>query len=273
MVPRARSTLLALVVAALTAFVACGGGMSPVQPTPQTPTPPVVVNPPTPNPGTPGPTVPAPPTPPPPRTSVTRILAFGDSLTEGRIALTATSLAVVPGSYPERLRALLANRYTDQTYSVLNEGVGGEWAVDGAKRFPAVLRAHNPEVVILMEGANDLGALGRPGVSSAVRALEAMAKEARFRAARVILAGLPPQRAPATLGSLVAEYNAGVRDVARGETAIYVDLFAAFAGSEATLIGPDGLHPTPAGYEKIASVLFETIRANFELPAATAAAR
>ena len=170
-------------------------------------TPPVVVNPPTPNPGTPGPTVrTGPPTPPPPRISVTRILAFGDSLTEGRIALTATSLAVVPGSYPGTVEgAARQSLLRARSFPCRTKASGGEWArLTGAKRFPAVIRAHNPEVVILIEGANDLAALGRSGMSSAVRALETMAKEARFRGARVILAGLPPQRAPITLGSLVA---------------------------------------------------------------------
>jgi acyl-CoA thioesterase-1 len=201
--------------------------------------------------------------------SVTRILAFGDSLTEGRIALTANFLAVVPGSYPERLRAQLGARYTEQLFTVPNEGVGGEWAQDGAQRFPGVVRTHSPEVVILLEGANDMGALGRNGIAGATRALETMAKEARFRGARVILAGLPPLRPPSPISPLVSEFNTRVRELARGEGAIYVDLFAAFAGNEAALIGPDGLHPTPAGYQRMADTFVETIRTNFELPSQT----
>jgi lysophospholipase L1-like esterase len=107
-------------------------------------------------------------------------------------------------------------------------------------------------------------------MTPAARALETMAKEARFRGARVILAGLPPQRAPSATIPLVGEFNQRVRDVARGENAIYVDLVAAFAGAEASLIGPDGLHPTPAGYERMAQTFLDAIRVNFEVAASTA---
>ena len=43
-----------------------------------------------------------------------------------------------------------------------------------------------------------------------------------------------------------------------------VDLEAAFAGDEKSLIGPDHLHPNPAGYQRIAETFFEAIVAKYE---------
>jgi lysophospholipase L1-like esterase len=45
-----------------------------------------------------------------------------------------------------------------------------------------------------------------------------------------------------------------------------VDLHAAFGGTATTeLIGPDGLHPTEAGYQKIADTFFAAIKSTLEV--------
>jgi lysophospholipase L1-like esterase len=206
---------------------------------------------------------------------VTKLLAFGDSLTEGRIAVSRTQLVVVPGSYPDRLQRLLAARYGNQTIEVYNEGRAGEWAQDGLTRFASVVRELRPEVVILLEGANDLAAQGQRGISRAEGAIESMVKEARNRGAAVILAGLPPQASNSTSADLVRDYNIRMREVARDEQVTFVDLFAAFGSRADTgLIGPDGLHPTPSGYERMAQTFFDVIRAVFEVsPAALTTTR
>ena len=46
-------------------------------------------------------------------------------------------------------------------------------------------------------------------------------------------------------------------------------MFPAFNGDVTTLIGPDGLHPTAAGYQVIATTFFNVIKASLEAPAAT----
>jgi len=61
--------------------------------------------------------------------------------------------------------------------------------------------------------------------------------------------------------------NDQVRAMAAAEGAGLVDLYEAFGGNLDTLIGFDGLHPTEAGYQKIAETFFNVIRSRFELAA------
>ncbi|MEK6630721.1 MAG: HYR domain-containing protein, partial [Acidobacteriota bacterium] len=93
----------------------------------------------------------------PPELTATRFMAFGDSLTEGQQVLALPFLVVVPNeAYPFRLNILMSARYEDQTIVVDNEGKSGEWISDGLARLPGVLTARNPQVLLLLDGANDL---------------------------------------------------------------------------------------------------------------------
>jgi lysophospholipase L1-like esterase len=48
------------------------------------------------------------------------------------------------------------------------------------------------------------------------------------------------------------------------EGGVLVDVNAAFGGVAGDLIGPDGLHPTDAGHQRIAETFFAAIRGQFE---------
>ena len=45
---------------------------------------------------------------------------------------------------------------------------------------------------------------------------------------------------------------------------IYVDLYNPMLADAATLIGSDGLHPTEAGYRRIAELFFAAIKSELE---------
>src|SRR5262249_60954337 len=116
------------------------------------------------------------PKPPVPQLSATRFVAFGDSITEGFAQVCNNTLMLTwaeylrdiegvrpppdsPISYPNRLRALLAARYTNQTFTVMNEGNGGEITADGASDLLRVLSQDNTQVLLLQEGTNDMDAI------------------------------------------------------------------------------------------------------------------
>jgi lysophospholipase L1-like esterase len=214
----------------------------------------------------------------PPPLPRTAFLAFGDSMTAGEITVPTTTgldgngfpqfkLVIVPAeSYPAELLGLLRNRYITQAsqFIVTNAGQPREWAADGPKRFASVLASSGAQVVLLMEGTNDLQALGSRGINAASAGLQSMIRSARATGAVVFVASVPPSK-PGGVNSVpiaqILSLNDLIRAGAPAEGAIFVDVYAAMAAEVNTLIGVDGLHPTEAGYLRIAETFFAAIRA------------
>jgi lysophospholipase L1-like esterase len=245
--PAVRFVVMAL--CALVPTMACGSS-SPVQPTP--PGPPPVVDPPT-------------PPPPPPRLGVHRILAFGDSMTAGTTSPPLSAWRLTAGlsqSYPFKLFDMLGARYTADEVLVFNAGQPGERASEAPDRFARMIRESTPEVVLIMDGANDL--LGGANVSATVGAVDWLVRDALHRGVKVMLATLPPQRASGRRGfaaPVLAAYNEEIRRVATKNNVILVDLFTQVPLS---MIGEDGLHPTEEGYQRIAEIFREAIAREYE---------
>jgi lysophospholipase L1-like esterase len=217
-----------------------------------------------------------------PRLTATRFLAFGDSITEGKISLGPTVLlAFDVNSYPFKLERLLAARYQSQTIQVLNDGLGGEKTADasstsagGLVRLPASLTANRPDVLLLMEGTNDLLDL-EPGAAAARAALQDMIRLAKDRAVRVLLATIPPQRAGGLrnrdrVAALIPSFNESLRQLAAQEGVTLVDVYNALK-DRLDLIGVDDLHPTAQGYDVIAQTWFDAIKMTLEERATLAA--
>ena len=212
----------------------------------------------------------------PPRLRETKFLAFGDSITWGEggpAPATATINAPrvqVSQPYPEGLRRLLTARYTAQTITVTNAGKPGERATQGQVRLPGVLGSTQPEVLLLLEGANDLNAFGAAGVESAEAALRTMVRDAKSRlggAGNVFVATLTPmvQGRPKADGyAYVPLLNERIWELPGREGVTVVDIYAALLPQAATLISDDGLHPNQAGYDKMAETFFATLRAKYE---------
>jgi lysophospholipase L1-like esterase len=211
---------------------------------------------------------PPPPSTPPPRLSLTRILGFGDSMTEGTTSPSLPTLSLLtpglPASYPYKLQDLMTARYSAQTITVLNAGKAGRNARDDRDRCDGALSEGRPELLILMEGANDLNS-GITDVSPVVNAMEDMVRDAMGRGSQVMLATLPPQRpAPGSKANppaLLTRYNNDLRAMAARKGAILVEVNSLFPVS---LIGQDGLHPTDAGYQKLAEIFADAIKGRFE---------
>ncbi len=103
------------------------------------------------------------------------ILAFGDSLTKGKGVEQ-------DHSYPSVLAKLSGRR-------VINEGISGEVTSDGLKRFATVLHRNNPDLVILLEGGNDI--LRNFNLEDTKNNLAAMIELTQDSGVPVVLIGVP----------------------------------------------------------------------------------
>ena len=269
-IPRRRAVAFATAVGLLFAGAACGGGES------RGPVPTPIVQP-SPNPDPPS--NPIPPATPAPTLTVSRILAFGDSITEGTDSpplsfdILGWNLPLAAGrsqSYPFKLKALIDARYTGQTIAVYNGGWAGRQArEDRDGRFGQALSEGKPDLILLLEGANDLNAVLGPNeginarVTSVVDALEDMVREAKNRGIPVLIATQTPQRpgGPKAWGvELLPRFNDNLRAMASKKDVPLVDL----SQLPLTFIGQDGLHPTEAGYQRIAEIWLDALKSRYE---------
>ena len=210
---------------------------------------------------------------PPPMLAITRILAFGDSSTAGVLVGPVVSSA---HSYPGQLARRLASAYRAQTIHVFNEGLPGEEAVDAPPRLSAALAQHRPELVLLMEGTNDLAVPGDASATAALEAIDRMLQIIRAAGAAPVLATVPPVRAsvlPAHTGR-ISDFNRRVRSLAAARSVTLVDVHQVItrggcptgSGGSLPCLGPDGLHPTIEGYALIADAFFDHIVRRYDRP-------
>jgi lysophospholipase L1-like esterase len=221
----------------------------------------------------------------PPKISLTKFLAFGDSLTYGEDG-RASSAFWAPGlqnhptfqvplgqTYPDVLQALLTARYTTQSFTVDNAGQKGEQVVgSGAlSRLGSILRTGRYEAVLILEGANDLAERDDRIVPSVISGLRQMVNDAKSRGVRPFLATLPPQHHGCCPDrglsyTLVPTLNEQIRILAQQEGVTLVELYDAMLPNESTYIGFDGLHPSAEGYAKIANTFFDALKKELEIP-------
>jgi lysophospholipase L1-like esterase len=243
-------------------------------------------------------------TPPDPVLRVTTFLAFGDSITAGVVGssflpygmsarefrglLRASGRQSIPGilaaalqplsSYPAQLQTLLAPTYSTQVIGVSNEGLPGERASQGVSRLAALLPSVRPDVLLLLEGFNDIdlavaaqpaGDTSRIDVAPIAASLRSMVTTAQGLGIDVLLATLtpvdfPPEDTPG-VPEAVVDLNAEIRRMA-AELGLggAVDLHAALEGVPG-LIGADKLHPTVAGYRRMAELFFTEIVSRYEM--------
>jgi len=197
----------------------------------------------------------------------TRFLAFGDSITAGEISLNATLLLVDPSqAYPTDLAGLLHGRYPNQDITMVNDGISGETAVEGKDRISGAIIRNNAQVLLLLEGVNDLQDHHEDGINDLIEALKYDIRDCARRGCTVFVSTLLPQKDGFRAGAkdLIEPTNSKIRDLAAREGATLVDSWQVFHGKEATLIGQDGLHPTPEGYQVLAQAFFDSIQAHLE---------
>lgn len=154
--------------------------------------------------------------------------------------------------WPSLLRQKLADQRGLEV-EVINRGVGGATAAEGAERLRD---APCGDVALILYGANDAAVRGWLRGRKAVElaqyraALAQIIARYRARGARVgVIAPLPP--ASRAMSRRLSPYRTAAREVAQAQGALFLDPASALLSKDAPL-QPDGLHLSRSGREAMA---------------------
>lgn len=210
---------------------------------------------------------------PPNRLGATSFMAFGDSITAGVLSsFDGAFLFDAPAqAYNERLLLILNSAHAGQSFSVINRGAPGERASQGESRLPGELNQHRPRVLLLLEGINDM--IGGVSPERAASSVLQLVQIARLYNVTVLVATMPQTFYSVSPTGVIREnartqivpFNTEVRRLVEGLPNVYVvDLYSTFGTDQgAGLMGNDGLHPTPAGYQRMAEAFYAAIVTRF----------
>lgn len=178
-----------------------------------------------------------------PAAGVRRVVFFGDSITE------AWSLPAPPDG---------------RRREYLNRGISGQTTPQMLLRLRADVLALRPAAVVILAGTNDVaGNTGPTSVEQIAGHLRSMVQLARAEGVRVVLcAVLPaaqyPWRPELRPAATIVTLNGRLRAIAAELGAAWVDYHAAMADAAGGLpvaLAGDGVHPSPAGYARMAELL------------------
>lgn len=167
-----------------------------------------------------------------------KILAFGDSLTYGKGAPSQ--------SYPTQLQNLI-------NINVLNEGKSGEPSTLGLARLPSLLKQHQPDLVILCHGGNDL--IRKKSKDILKANLVKMIRLSKGIGAKVLLVGVPNFK-------LIRFSTEDLyKEVAEEEGVMYEgDILTTIEND--TSLKSDRIHPNAKGYGLMAEAFAEVLKEN-----------
>lgn len=188
---------------------------------------------------------------------VTRVLAFGDSITEGKEVTPDREMWWLTPGYTSYLADVYSTKVAP--IEVIQSGLGGEDTPSGLLRLPSVL-GENPgcAYVLILHGTNDVWLADfDPEVSSAN--VGKMADIAREAGAVPVLATLLPRFDSDEWARLAAEeISAAVKPVARLRGATVCDFQALFP-KDLELFSDRRLHPNQEGYKLMADLWFSAL--------------
>ena len=174
--------------------------------------------------------------------SGTRVLALGDSLTAPH------------GVTPEQAWPTLLAAKTG--WAVVNAGVSGDTSAGALQRLPGLIEEHNPQLVLVTLGGNDM--LRRLPQGQTTANLGRMLALAKTHGAKAVLLATPkPSLAGAAFNNLsAAEFY---REVAKESQVPLIEDAMAEVLSKTELKG-DQLHPNAAGHALLAEKIFEGLK-------------
>jgi len=164
------------------------------------------------------------------------ILAFGDSLTYG-------AGASKEANYPSVLSTLSA-------HTVINAGISGEISSNGLSRLPALLDKHQPELLVLIHGGNDM--LRKIPEQQTSNNLKQMINEAQQRNIKVVMLGVPKF-------NLFLLSSSEIYQQVAEEYKVPVDLESLPHILSDNALKSDTIHPNDRGYRLMAENIYELL--------------
>lgn len=187
-----------------------------------------------------------------------RIVAIGDSTTAGTPGWRSPIEAPPSGSGDETSQYAYWLMKAHPEWEVLNRGVNGQRSDEIRSRFERDVIGARPAAVVVIAGVNDVYQ-GRPAahVTGQLRAMFDRARQAGIR----VVAGtiVPYNTATPEQNRRMREINEWIRRHAESDPNVeFADTRAAVAAPDnpdRLLDSPDQLHPSAAGYRRMAEAI------------------
>ena len=146
---------------------------------------------------------------------------------------------------------------TNHTAYVYNWGYGGERTDQGVNRIDSVLDSREADFILIMEGANDLGA----GVSASTTKanLRIMIEKSQGKDTEPIIATVTPNTARSDGYIIPNNYNPAIRSLALEKDIALADQYTALVGNWSGYNSGDGLHLNDVGERVMAQEWFDAI--------------
>ena len=174
------------------------------------------------------------------------VLVLGDSLSYG----TGANLGANKGEdYP----SLLAK---STGWNIINEGIPGDTAAGGLQRLPQLLEQHQPKLLIVELGGNDL--LHKTHASEVISNIKAILSQAKAQGIATILVAIPEiSPLKATFGNLTDHplYAAIAKETT---TPLIADVFSLVLSDRD--LKADQIHANAKGYAVVSQQMHEKLK-------------
>jgi len=180
------------------------------------------------------------------------IAALGDSLTAGHVG---SMMGPTYSPYTDELQKRLG-----EDFSISNHGLDGDLTSGMVRRFRQHVLPKQPDTLLLMGGANDLG--WGLDFSEILENLTTIIDESLAAGIQVFVAAITPiARIPSATQKRLS-INPSIEDICKQKDITFVDVFYPLADQKQDLLeqySSDGLHLNPAGYTRIGQLFHEAL--------------
>jgi isoamyl acetate esterase len=203
----------------------------------------------------------------PPSVKPTKIVFFGDSITQAGIN---------PGGFIDKMKTTLEKQGIKDNYQLIGAGIGGNKVYDLYLRYEEDVLIHNPDVVVIWVGVNDVWHKSSFGTGTDLDKFEkfyvALIKKFQSKSIKVIVA------TPATIGERtdfsnqqdgdLNRYSQTIRDIAAKFDCPVADFRKEFlkynldknaTNKESGILTSDRVHLNEVGNQLVADILLKLI--------------